>query len=130
MLIDSLFVAKVIHAVLPNIDNVWLGLIVLVIMYVINNFIFKKKHVIAGFKLGVVTGAETTVQELQKTNLEGYEKARNVETAFNKTLKSDKIPAIDTKVEKAAKSMGGIKSVISDAIGILNLVLPLVFKKK
>lgn len=129
MVIDSLFISTITHAIFPNMDNVWLGLIVVVVMYLINTF-FKKKHVETGFKLGVVTGANATIQEIQKPLAEGYEKNTTVSNEIHKAVINPRIKDIDTKVEKAAKTMGGIQNVISQAVSILNLVSPLIFKKK
>lgn len=129
MVIDSTFVSTIVHAVLPNIDNLWLGLIVVVIMYFINA-LKKKKQVEAGFKLGVVTGANATIQEIQQPLAENYEKSTKVSESIHKAVINPNIKSIDYKVEKAAKTLGGLGSAITQAVNILNIVAPFVFKKK
>ena len=122
------------NAIAPNLPtNVQVAIVTLavaLIMYLYNRFVAKPKTAKANFNLGVVTGSQATIQEIQKPLAEGYEKSNEVKTAFQKAVNSPLVPQIDSKVEKAAKTMGGITSVIAHAVDILKLVSPIIFKKK
>lgn len=106
------------------------AILVSLIVYLYNRFVVKPKAVKQGVTLGTVATSEAIQQEKEKPISSNYIKKEAVIAAYTANLSDKNVTQVDSKLDKAAKSIGGIGKVIDQAVGILKIVSPFFPKKK